>query len=51
MTPIDDDLEKVLRTKRRLQRREEVLTPERLTGDDAQASLLNCHRIFPVTKL
>jgi hypothetical protein len=51
VTPIDDDLEKVVGAQRRLERREEVLTPERLTGDDAQASMLNCHQIFRVTKL
>ena len=48
VTPIDDDLEKILGTKRCLQSRDEVPAPERLTGDDAQASRLRWHEVFRV---
>jgi signal transduction histidine kinase len=51
VTPVDDDLEKILGTKRCLQSRDEVPAPERLTGDDAQARRLSCHQVFPVTRI
>src|SRR4030095_4612848 len=43
VTPVDDDLEMVLRTKRRLETHEKVPAPERIAGDDAPVSRLNCH--------
>jgi len=51
VTPVEDDLEKVLVTKRRLESRDEEPAPERLTGDDAQASRLRCHEGFRVTRI
>ncbi len=51
VTPIDDDLDMVLGTKRRPESGDEVPTPERLAGDDAQASRLSCHQGFRVTRI
>jgi hypothetical protein len=42
VTPVHDDLEIVLRAKRRLESRKEVPAPERIAGDDAQVSRLDC---------
>jgi hypothetical protein len=47
-TPVNDDLEIVLGVKRRFESRGEMLAPERLAGDDAQASRLNCHQALRV---
>src|SRR5262249_24300790 len=51
VTPVEDDLETVLGTKRRLESRDEERARERHTGDDAQASRLSCHQGFRVTRI
>jgi hypothetical protein len=50
VTPVDDDLEKVLGTKQVLESRDEVPAPERVAGDDAQARRQNSHQVFPATR-
>src|SRR5262249_22478701 len=44
VTPVHDDVEIVLRAKRRLESRDEVPARERMAGDDAQVSRLNGHK-------
>src|SRR5215813_6062762 len=44
LTPVQDDVEIVLRAKRRLKSRDEVPARERMAGDDAQVSRLNGHK-------
>jgi hypothetical protein len=47
VTPVDDDLDKVLGTKHRPESRDEVPALERVARDDAQTSRLNSHQGFP----
>src|SRR5262249_11356390 len=44
VTPVHDDVEIVLRAKRRLESRDEVPARERMAGDDTQVSRLNGHK-------
>jgi len=51
VTPVDDDLERVLWAQRRLKSRDEVAAPEWFAGDNTQASRLNCHQLSQQLRL
>jgi hypothetical protein len=46
VAPVHDDLELILRAKRRSESRDKGSAPEPIAGDDAQACRLMCHQVL-----